>query len=170
VQAEKSPAISSFFRYNLQSQFNNVSNAFSGDYTFKSSTAGISVSLSIFDGNRRKSRLRAAQIQLEQLRLQDQQLQDHAQTEWVTALRTFDNNRHQLQITDENLVLAEQVFASRKALYTEGVSSLIELLDADRELSSARNYHTQAIIDVQKAWLDVHKANGTLLSNFLKSL
>jgi outer membrane protein TolC len=170
IRAEKAPVISSYFRYNLQSQFNNTSNAFNSDYTFKSATVGLSVSFSIFDGNQRKNRLQATQIQLEQLKLQDQQQKDEAQTQWITASQTFNNNRRQLLITKENLDLAENVFASRKGLYTEGITTLVELLDADQELSQARDHHTQAMIDLQKAWLDVHKANGTLLTEFLKTL
>ena len=170
IQAEKSPVVNSYFRYNMQSQFNNTSNAFDKDYSSKSSTVGISMSFSIFDGNRRKSRLHVAQIQLDQLRWQSKQQYDQAKTQWVTASKTFYNSKSQLDITKENLELAENVFSSRKALYTQGVSTLVELLDADRELSQARNHHVQAMIDVQKAWLEVHKANGTLLSEFLKSL
>jgi len=90
--------------------------------------------------------------------------------ELVKASQTFHNNKQQLSITKENLELAENVFKTRKALYSEGVTTLIELLDAERELSQARNNYTQAMIDVQKGWLEVHKANGTLLTNYLNSL
>jgi outer membrane protein TolC len=44
-----------------------------------------------------------------------------------------------LSITKENLDLAEKVYQSRKALYAEAVTTLIELLDAERELSHGKN-------------------------------
>jgi len=50
------------------------------------------------------------------------------------------------------------------------VTTLIELLDAESELSQARNLHKQALIDVQTSWLDLHKANGTLLTKYVNSI
>ena len=90
--------------------------------------------------------------------------------EWISASGSFNNDQEEYRITKQNLVLAEKVFSSRKALYTEGVTTLAELLDAERELSKARNLHIQTLINVQNGWLDLHKANGTLLTDFVKSI
>ena len=90
--------------------------------------------------------------------------------QWKSASGTFHNNQQQYKITLRNLELAEKVFNSRRALYTEGVTTLIELLDAESELSQARNLHIQALIDVQTSWLDLHKANGTLLTQYVNSI
>ncbi|HKO81658.1 MAG TPA: TolC family protein [Chitinophagaceae bacterium] len=170
IRAEKSPAINSYFRYNYQSQFNKPGKAFNSDYLYNTSTVGISVSIPIFDGNRRKSRINTAQVQLDQLKLQNQHKQDQARMEVVSATGTLNNSQEQYVITKQNLGLAEKVFSSRRALYTEGVTTLVELLDAERELSNARNLHIQALIDVQTSRLDLHKANGTLLTDFIKSI
>jgi outer membrane protein len=170
IHAEKLPVINSYFRFNVNSQFNELSKTFDGDYRYKASSVGISVSMPIFDGNRRKNRMQATKIQLDQLKMESDQLHDKAKMELVKTSQTFSNNKQQLSINKENLVLAEKVFESRKALYTQGVTTLIELLDAERELSQARTNYTQAVIDVQKGWMDVHKANGTLLTNFINSL
>ncbi len=62
------------------------------------------------------------------------------------------------------------MFNSRRALYTEGVTTLVELLDAENELTQARSLYIQSLINVQTGTLDIHKANGTLLTDFLKSL
>lgn len=170
IRAEKLPVLNSYFRYNYQSQFNKPGNIFSNDYMYNSSTVGLSVSVSIFDGHRRKNRINAAKLELEQLKLDNQQRQDQAQMEVVSATGTLSNNQQQYIITKRNLDLAVKVFNSRKALYTEGMTTLVELLDAERELSKARNLHIQAMIDVQTGRLDLHRANGTLLTNYIKSI
>lgn len=170
IQAEKSPAINSYFRYNIQSQFNSLGKAFDKDYMYNSSTLGVSVSIPLFDGNRRKNRSQAVITELEQLKLNNRQKQDQAQMELISATATFNNNREEYGITKINLDLAATLFNSRKALYTEGVTTLMELLDAERELSKARNNHMQALINVQTGWLDLHKAKGTLLTDFIKSI
>jgi outer membrane protein TolC len=170
IRAEKLPVFNSYFRYNYQSQFNKPGKAFNSDYLYNSSTVGISVSVPIFEGNRRKSRINTAQTQLEQLKLQSEHKQDEARMEVVSATGTLSNSQEQYVITLQNLGLAEKLFSSRRALYTEGVTTLVELLDAERELSQARNLHIQALIDVQISRLDLHKANGTLLTDFIKSI
>jgi outer membrane protein len=168
IKAEKSPTVNAFARFNYQSQYNQMSDALKGDYGYKSSTVGITTTISLFDGHRRKNRLNIAQVELKQLQFRNEQQQQLANTEWVSASETLQNNRKQVGITKQNLELAEKVFTSRKALYTEGVTTLIELLDAERELSQSRNLYTQALINVQTSLVNAHKANGTLLTEFCK--
>ncbi|MBS1597926.1 MAG: TolC family protein [Bacteroidetes bacterium] len=170
IRAERAPVISTYFKFNYESQFGDINKAFNQDYWYKSAMFGLSTSISIFDGNRRRSRVGVAQSELQQLKLQHIQQQQYAQTELATAWHTLDNNREQYQITQRNLALAEKVFTSRKALYTEGVTTLIELLDAERDLTKARDLYTQALINVQTGMLNVYKANGTLVTEFLKSI
>lgn len=170
LDAQKLPVINTYFRFNYQSQFNEVKHAFDNDFLYKTSTVGLSVSVPLFDGNRRKSRVRTATTELEQLKLENRQKLDKAQMELISATGTFNNNREQFLINKGNLVLATDVFSSRKALYTEGVSSLMELLDAERELSKARNLHIQSLINVQTSWLNMHRAKGSLLTDFLQSI
>ncbi|HEY8893433.1 MAG TPA: TolC family protein [Niastella sp.] len=170
IKAEKMPSVNAFARFNYQSQFNNAGDALKSDYGYKSSTVGISTTIPLFDGYRRKNRLNMAQVELKQLQLRNEQQQQLANMEWISASETLQNNRKQAIITRQNLELAEKVFTSRKALYTEGVTTLIELLDAERELSQSRNLFTQAQINVQTSLVNAHKANGTLLTEYLKSL
>ena len=170
IKAERMPSVNAFARFNYQSQFNNAGDALKSDYGYKSSTVGISTTIPLFDGHRRKNRLSMAQVELTQLQLRNEQQQQQANMEWISASETLQNNRKQALITQQNLELAEKVFTSRKALYTEGVTTLIELLDAERELSQSRNLYTQAQINVQTSLVNAHKANGTLLTEYLKSL
>jgi outer membrane protein len=170
IKAEKMPSVNAFAQFNYQSQFNNAGDALKSDYGYKSSTIGISTTIPLFDGYRRKNRLNMAQVELKQLQLRNEQQQQLANMEWISASETLQNNRKQAIITQQNLELAEKVFTSRKALYTEGVTTLIELLDAERELSQSRNLYTQARINVQTSLVNAHKANGTLLTEFIKSL
>ena len=128
------------------------------------------MSLPIFDGNRRKSRLSVAQTQLQQLKWQTMQQEQEAQTQVKTSWDKLDNNRRQLKTNEQNLELAVKVFESRKALYTEGVTTLVELLDAQRELTQARDLYMQSLINVQSGILEVHKANGTVITEFFKSI
>ena len=170
IRAEGKPVISSYFSFYYQGQFNSLGDAFNNDYWSRSSFVGISTSISLFDGHRRKNRIHVAQSQLQQLKFQGELTKQLAHTEWLTATETLRKDQLQYDITLKNLKLAEKVFASRKGLYTEGVSTLVELLDAESELSEARNLHIQATINVQTSLVNVYKAKGTLLTEFLKSI
>jgi len=170
IRAELTPSINSYLRYNYQAQFNNADKVANSDYWFRGSTIGISVAVPIFDGNRRRNRIKAAELQLDQLKYQSTLQQQRAEVEYLNASYVLTNNLQQAGITKKNLQLAVGVFNSRKALYNEGVSSLVELLDAERELTNARKLSLQADVNVKTGWLDLHKANGTLLTDFIKSI
>jgi len=170
IRAELTPSINSYLRYNYQAQFNNADKATNSDYWFRGSTVGISVAVPIFDGNRRKNRIKAAELQLDQLRYQSSLQQQKADVEYLNASDVLTSNLQQAGITRKNLELAIGVFNSRKALYNEGVSSLVELLDAERELTNARKLSLQADVNVKTGWLDLHKANGTLLTDYIKTI
>jgi outer membrane protein len=170
IKAEALPVISSYFRFNYQSQFNDANNAFNSNYWYKSSTVGISASISLFDGYRRRNRVSVAQSQLLQLKFQDEQTKQLANTEWLTATEMLRKDQQQYDITSKNLGLAEKVFTSRKALYAQGVSTLVELLDAESELSESRNLHIQSMINVQTSMVNVYKSKGTLLTEYLRSI
>jgi len=170
ITAENKPQISTYARFNYQSQFNKTGDINNKDFWYKSSTVGIATTIPLFDGYRRRNKMNQAKTELTQLKYRQEQTKQLATTEQVRAWETFNNDNRQYQITKQNLVLAEKVFTSRKALYTEGVSSLIELLDAEKELSNSRNLYVQAMINVQTSLMNIHKSNGTLLTEFITSL
>ena len=170
IKAEAQPVINSYFRFNYQSQFNDANKAFNSTYWYKSSSVGISASISLFDGYRRRNRVNVAQSQLLQLKFQNEQTKQQANTEWLTASEMLRKDQQQYEITSQNLALAERVFTSRKALYAEGVSTLVELLDAESELSESRNLHIQSMINVQTSLVNVYKAKGTLLTDYLQTI
>ena len=159
-----------YLRYDLQSQFNETSDAMDGDYRFKASSVGVSISMPVFDGYRRKNRIRATQVQLYQLELESMQLQDQTAMELVKATETFTTTESGCSLRRRTSSSPTRCSTTRKALYAEGVTTLIELLDAERELSQARTNYKQAFINVQSGILDVHKANGTLLTQYLTAL
>lgn len=170
IRAEKLPQVSLYSKFSFQAQYNNPGDVFKNDYWYKASVIGISTKISLFDGYRRKSRISIAESQLQQLKFEGDQKRQLANADWASANEKLANDLKQLSITRQNLALAEKVFASRTALYAEGVSTLIELLDADRELSQARNNHVQAMINVATGVLNTHKANGTILTEYINTL
>lgn len=170
INAEKKPQYSSYFRYNFNGSFNSLGDAFNNDYYYNAATVGVSMNLSLFDGNNRRHRTQSTRLQIEQLKQQSIDLQDRAQRELVSAASTLNSYQTQYFISRSNRDLAEKVFNSRKALYAEGVTTLIELLDAERELTQARNNYVQSLINLQSGQLSLHKANGTLLTAFINKL
>ncbi len=105
IRAEAKPVINSYFNFYYQGQFNDFGKTFNNDYWSKSSSFGISTSISLFDGNRRKNRIGIAQSQLQQLKFQSEQTKQLANTEWLTATETLRNDQLQYEITLKNLKL-----------------------------------------------------------------
>ena len=52
----------------------------------------------------------------------------------------------------------------------EWLARRLELLDAEKDLTQARDLYTQSEINVLTGITGVHKAKGTLLTEFMQSL
>jgi len=63
----------------------------------------------------------------------------------------------------DNLALAERVFANTSLQYQQGTATLSDLLNADYQLKEARNNWTTSVLNRAVAVLDLEKAKGTLL-------
>ncbi len=126
------------------------------------SQIGLRISVPIFDGFAKASRLQKARLQLEQT---DNRLEDLKQTidrdvqlsinNYTNALATLDNQKR-------NMELAEKVYGQTKKKYEVGTGSTIEINDADTELRIAQTNYINALYDAIIAKIDFLKATGKL--------
>jgi len=127
-----------------------------------SSQVGLRISVPIFDGFAKASRLQKARLQLEQTenRLEDlkQAIDRDVQlsiNNYTNALATLDNQKR-------NMELAEKVYGQTKKKYEVGTGSTIEINNADTELRIAQTNYINALYDAIIAKIDFLKATGKL--------
>lgn len=129
---------------------------------FTSSNIGLSVSIPVFDGLRKKYTVERKKYQLETLNYQYAQVTNNLRQELVNSKTSLDVNLERLQVQEDNLELAQEVADVTRAKYTEGVGSNLELIDAEQSRKVAEVNYLTALYDAIVAKIDLDKALGKL--------
>jgi outer membrane protein TolC len=128
----------------------------------KSSLLGVKLSVPIFNGFAKASRVSKAKLELEKSNNNIKQLianidNDVAQARINinSAVLTMDNQK-------QNMELAEKIFNTAKKKYQQGLGSNQEIYNAQTELKAAQNNYYGALYDAIIAKIDFLKATGKL--------
>ena len=122
---------------------------------------GIELKMSLFDGF--KNGAKYQQKKLDQLKIDNQiesfELQANLEvnqrgTDYKTALEEFDNQ-------NKNLALAEKIYNKVQVMYKEGLSSSMELADAEKSLVETQSNYINSMFDLLVAKSELEKALGS---------
>ena len=141
---------------------NELGTVFSNDNWFGSSLIGLSLSVPIFDGFSKESRIQKNRVQLNQLENQRNFLQESFKSELLVAKANLRNDLHVLKVQEENLQLAKEVFEIARIKYNEGVGSNLEVVEADASLITAEVNYLGALYDGLISKVNLEKALGLL--------
>jgi len=156
------PTLSAYGRYGAMAQGNDLGKSYDNWYDYAS--IGLKLNVPIFSSFRRLSQVKLSAIALDDLREQQRDANlgfelDHrsADTRLLASTTTVRND-------EENLRLAERVFANTNLQYQQGLASLSDLLNADYQLKEARNSWTASLLNRSIAVIDLERSKGTLLA------
>ena len=155
------PTLAAFANYSKNAQ-RQTFDFFQGGSWFTTSLVGLRLSVPIFDGFARSSRVQKAKIEvqrsnnsLEQLRSSIDNDVAQARLKITAAVVTMDNQKR-------NIELAEKVYNTTKIKYEQGLGSNQEIYNAQTELKVAQNNYYGALYDAIIAKIDYQKAVGKL--------
>lgn len=155
------PTLSAYGRYGAMAQGNDLEKSYDSWYDY--AAIGLKLNVPIFSSFRRLSQVKLSSIALDDLREQQRDALlgyelDHrnADTRLLASTSTAQND-------EQNLRLAERVFANTNLQYQQGLASLSDLLNADYQLKEARNNWTTSLLNRSIAVIDLERAKGTLL-------
>ncbi len=155
------PTIAAYGNYYTTAQRNEF-NFFNDGHWFASSLIGVKLSMPLFEGFAKKSRVDKAKLELEKTKNSIENMKasidyDVAQSKLkITAsLITVDNQLG-------NMELAEKVYNTTKLKYEQGLGSNQEIYNAQTELKVAQNNYYGALYDAIIAKIDFLKAIGKL--------
>lgn len=140
-------------------EFNRV---FNSQNWFGSSLIGISMSIPIFDGFAKAARIQKNRVQINQLENQKLFLTESIQNELFTAKINLKNDFDLLQVQEENVALAQEVYRVAKVKYQEGVGSNLEVVEADAALVQAEINYLAALYDGLISKVELERALGLL--------
>jgi len=125
-------------------------------------TYGVSVRVPIFDGGRRDARRAEAASQYRQERIRTSDLKEQVELDLRLALDSLASATEQVKVAEEGLGLAENELTQARRRYEAGVTSSLEVTDAQTRLERARDNRTAALFNYNQARIDLAQATGTI--------
>lgn len=159
------PTISGFGQFYFQGQRDQF-DFFKGgnDKFFKVGFVGLNLSIPIFDGFEKHSKIRQRDIELEQLTITQKSTMEYFSKEFADAILQYNNNLTIVIRQLENIKTAEESYSVSLQGYRQRVVSLSDLLMSENGLTEARLSYYNALLQLNNAGLDVKKAKGELLN------
>jgi outer membrane protein TolC len=126
-------------------------------------TVGATLSAPLFDGGRTRAAVRAAEANLEAARAQQEQTRQSIDLEVSQAYLDLESARERRDAAQQSVDLARQNLTANEDRYREGAGSLLEVTDAQVELSRAETNQVQAEYDLYLAIITLRQAMGEVL-------
>ena len=133
-----------------------------------SASAGISATWNVFDGGITKAQIAEAELELERLRLAMQNDINSVHEEVITAHKNLKIALMRLRTTQRAVQLAEEERFIATEKYKAGEGILLDILDAEVSLTTAKKNHVSAVHDVIRYRFDLAHATGNTFSAFGK--
>ena len=131
-------------------------------FWYSTNQVGLNVSIPIFDGFNKKYKIQQAQLNLEKtdniLDLTKKGI-DLQRTTSKSALNTAILN---LDVQEQNMLLAEKVYNTVKKKYEQGLGSSFEVLQSDREMQESQSNYFRALYVAIVAKVEYLRALGKL--------
>jgi outer membrane protein TolC len=120
------------------------------------------MSIPVFDGFQKRSRVRQAQLRLDKTLNDKDNLERVIDFQREAAVNIMRNSLATLDVQERNMQLAEKVFNTTKKKYEQGLGSSFEILQADQEFQIAQGNYFQALYDAVNAKIGYYRALGKL--------
>jgi outer membrane protein TolC len=155
------PVLSLTGSYSKQAQRSKFDFFSKGDW-FTTSYIGLNMSIPIFDGFNKDSKIKQSRFELQQtvnnidnLKLSIDNDVEQARLKFANAIGTMDYQK-------KNMSLAENVYSQTQKKFQAGVGSNTEIAAAQTDLIAAQTNYINAMYDAIIARIDYLKATGTL--------
>jgi outer membrane protein len=151
-----------FANYAAQGNGNNFDQAFSNNNWFRSGTAGLRISIPLYDGGTTSAKKQFIRAEIEQVR-QDQKIFDQANLyQFATAITTMESRINELSALKENKVLSEKVYDQTEKRYKEGLAPMVELVSAETEKRTSNLNYLNALLQIKLSEIEIDFINGKL--------
>lgn len=125
-------------------------------------TFGITLTVPLFDGGRRRERREESIALLRQEQIRTRDLRDQVELEVRLALDSLRSAAEQVETAREGLALAQNEVEQARRRYEAGVAVPLEVTDAQTRLDRARDNQVAALYNYHLARLELAAATGTI--------
>lgn len=156
------PSVSAFGNFNLVNQNDHFDKLF--DRNFPNSVIGLTLSLPVFQGNKRIYNMRRASLAIRRSAQDEIELNNTIRTEYTRALGTYKSYLNQYTLTAKNVSIARHVYKVVMLQYQQGIKPYLNLIQAESDLRTSQLNFLNALFELLASKLDVQQAAGTLLT------
>jgi outer membrane protein len=153
VNSERLPSIRSFADYGAVS---------TNGSTVSTDTVGVQLRIPLWDGNGTSSRRAIAASQLRQEEIRNRDLRDEIELEVRTAFSNLASTREQVHAATEALRLAETELEQARVRFEAQVTTQIDVITAQTNLSNARTNRVNALFALKSAEIEYKRATGVM--------
>lgn len=156
------PTLSGFYSYTFIAQENGSLDFFGENASQRTSLsqAGIQLRIPLFDGFQTTARVQQERLALLRIDTQMIQLREQTMHEVKTLLNALEETKLRALAQSRSVNQANRGFEIAMAQYREGVSSRLEVVDAENALRMAEFNYAQAVFDHLNAQADLDLAIG----------
>lgn len=164
-RAEKWPSLSFVSAYNFNRTNNNTvinpySPLFSQNYGFN---YGLTANVPLFNGFSTRRNIKAAELDVAYQRLNYERIKDTVENAMLTAWRNYDLYTRTIRLQEANLKLVRENLMIAKERYRVGISTFIEMREAEQNLATANTSFIQASYQAKLAEIELLRLTGALL-------
>lgn len=143
---------------------NYMGDDFSGETfnRFPMSMVSLNMRLPLFAGMSGNARIRKAKVEIMKSHQDRQQMEQALAMGYSNARIQLDKNLQTIESQRKNMDLAREVFEITRSNYSEGISSLSDLLNTSASLIQAQMNYVNALNNCMKAYIDLKRADGTI--------
>jgi outer membrane protein len=156
------PTLAAFGSYSRNAQRNKFNFFDFSESWFPTGVVGVKLSMPIFSGFAKDSRVKKAQIELNQTKNQKEMLKQSIDMEVVQSRIKINSALLTITAQKDNMKLAEEVFNVATKKFEQGVGPNQDIINAQTELKTAQTNYYAALYDAIIAKTDYLKATGKL--------
>ncbi len=158
VRATALPSVNAMSTFDYQTDADDLN--FSDYHWVESFSAGLQITIPIFQGFTVKNRAKQMDIAVKQLGLQKNYLEDNLRMQINNIIKRFDVAVENASKAEKNVALAERGHEIANARYKSGQGNLLEVNDSEVALTQARFNLIQAKYDILMAIIEYDKFIG----------
>jgi outer membrane protein len=135
------------------------------DRFFKSGIVGLQLNIPVFDGFARRNRIKMQEIEIRKLQTQVSQTELFDAKEKCEAWQNYENSMQELNILNDNIKSAQNIYRANLMGYRQQAVSLTDLIISENQLAESRISYYNALFKVKSAELKLKKLYGILLND-----
>ncbi len=154
--ASNKPTLATFGNLAGQMLGNGAGDLFKGDRYSIFFVFGVQFKMPIYDGKQTLHKSNSAKIDLLQVDEDKKNFIQGIEQQYLQAYQSYFSNLKQLQIQKESVVLAQKIYDLTQDRYAQGITPLIDVIDAQKNLADAKN-----MIDITNQNITLNKVDLT---------